>query len=343
MIKKGLMFILALVMVFSLVASAFAEPSYWEDKETGKIVIKAYEPTPMEKLHLKPHKHLYTEYKVIKEPTCSENGEQVRFCLKCNLKEVLQTAKLDHDYGDWTVTREPTCAYEGSKYRVCGVCGKIDIKPIPVLPHTLGEWEVVIEETDHSASVQRAVCQVCGAVETKYVDPAGTLRRGDFSQAVKDMQEMLAEQNYLEAKYVDGKFGLYTERAVKKFQSEIGITCDGVAWPETIRLLNHEWSDWEVVEEGDYYSFTIKERHCEECCLKETQEIGVMLSSGDRGENVKELQKALKKLHYDVFPDGEYGDLTRRAVRAYQEQHLKDYPADGICWPGVWNELFPNK
>ena len=65
-----------------------------------------------------------------------------------------------------------------------------------------------------------------------------------------------------------------------------------------------------------------------------------MLQPGDYSSDVKTLQKRLSALGYDVgYPDGLFGDGTRRAVKKYQkDQGLDD---DGIVWPGVWIMLFP--
>jgi peptidoglycan hydrolase-like protein with peptidoglycan-binding domain len=65
-----------------------------------------------------------------------------------------------------------------------------------------------------------------------------------------------------------------------------------------------------------------------------------MLQLGDYNENVKTLQKRLNALGYDVgYPDGLFGDGTKRAVKNYQK--AQGFEEDGIVWPGVWTALFP--
>lgn len=64
-----------------------------------------------------------------------------------------------------------------------------------------------------------------------------TLRKGDKSEAVKEMQTLLVKNGFSLHKYgADGDFGAETETAVKKLQSYRGLvvngTCDAKTWAE---------------------------------------------------------------------------------------------------------------
>ena len=64
---------------------------------------------------------------------------------------------------------------------------------------------------------------------------------------------------------------------------------------------------------------------------KPTQQVpeGDALTEGDSGRRVRQLQRALAALDYDVTPDGQYGPATTEAVSAFQEDAGLD--ADGVA------------
>ena len=59
---------------------------------------------------------------------------------------------------------------------------------------------------------------------------------GDTGDEVKEVQELLIAQNYLEGE-ADGDFGKVTEDAVKNFQRDNNLLVDGICCAETLRLL----------------------------------------------------------------------------------------------------------
>ena len=78
---------------------------------------------------------------------------------------------------------------------------------------------------------------------TNYVivtpDPNGgyvTLRPGDAGALVRNLQQSLKSQGYLDDE-ADGKYGLATFEAVKRFQAKHGLSQDGIAGPATQRIL----------------------------------------------------------------------------------------------------------
>ncbi len=244
-----------------------------------------------------------------------------------------------HSFSEWIVTEEPTCSEFGKCYRVCG-CGEVEYGFVDKLPHTFGEWEVIEDPTDNSAGLQVHTCQVCGETEREQIIPAGTILPGTQGTDVEWLQGALVENGYMDSQNQDGLYGRETENAVREAQKGNGLPQDGTAWPGTIESLIHDFSGWITVKEPTYQEPGIMERTCMKCGYTERFEIGKRVNPGSYGDEVKAIQEALERLGYPVGEtDGSYGRHTDRAVAQWQKDH--GYEADGIVWPGVWNELFP--
>lgn len=62
-----------------------------------------------------------------------------------------------------------------------------------------------------------------------------------------------------------------------------------------------------------------------------------MLRMGTEGAKVRELQALLVRAGHAVKVDGDFGDATRRAVKAFQKKHKLE--VDGIVGPKTWKLL----
>ena len=134
--------------------------------------------------------------------------------------------------------------------------------------------------------------------------PEGTLYKGmkGHTAEIRQLQQWLIDLEYLDDK-ADGKFGQNTQNAVKAFQKDRGLTADGIAWPETLELVEI-YANEPLVEypEGTLhrgiYGYT---------------------------EEIEFLQYQLFYAGYlgddSSVVDGVFGAKTEAAVRQFQKEH----------------------
>ena len=132
-----------------------------------------------------------------------------------------------------------------------------------------------------------------------------SLRMGDSGSAVKDLQTKLKKLGYYDGT-VDSTFGSGTYAAVRAFQKKYNLTADGVAGSETLKKLDSAYKNANSDKDDD------------------------SLRKGATGSAVKDLQTKLKKLgFYNASIDGDYGDTTVAAVKAFQKKY--NLTADGVA------------
>ena len=154
----------------------------WYDNEecTGKILTKitidnVSDMTLYAKWRVDPnHSHKWDKGRVIKEPSCKEEGEILYTCSVCKGTKVEALAKTDnHQWGEWTTTTKPTCSAKGKEIRTCKVCSKTEERAIPTIPHT------IVKEADKAATCTengyegREYCSVCNTtIKERTIIPA---------------------------------------------------------------------------------------------------------------------------------------------------------------------------
>ncbi|EFB76993.1 putative peptidoglycan binding domain protein [Subdoligranulum variabile DSM 15176] len=158
--------------------------------------------------------------------------------------------------------------------------------------------------------------------------PGVVLKRGSTGSEVEQVQFWLSElaqfNSALPALTVDGNFGAATERAVKIFQQEQGLTADGVVGQATWEALYSAWLDMQSDLGGTAWP-------------------GIVLRRGDTGMEVRLVQFWLRLAaeNYSalaaVSVDGNFGASTQRAVTGFQS--LFGLTADGLVGRATWNKL----
>ena len=194
-----------------------------------------------------------------KPATCDEKGYNKYLCKNCGKAQVDWWDAMGHDWKDSKVLEEATCTKDGSMRTVCEVCGLSGTRKIEK-SHKYGAWKVTEEATDHSKGSRTRTCKVCKKKQNETFYPDGTLYKNikNKKTEVKELQQQLTDLDFLNDK-VDGIFGAKTEKAVKAFQKEYGLTADGIAWPQTIHTLGVAWDvafgvPEEPIESGAAYA-----------------------------------------------------------------------------------------
>ena len=161
--------------------------------------------------------------------------------------------------------------------------------------------------------------------------PGTPLRRGDRGASVEQVQfwlQQLAEFDpNLRDLAVDGIFGAGTEAAVKAFQTENGLTADGVVGRMTWDAI---WDQYQSLESDINQS--------------DNGYPGSPLRVGSRGDAVRKVQFWLRiaATNFSSIPspavDGIFGSGTEAAVKAFQRQF--GLTADGVVGPATWQKLY---
>jgi len=187
--------------------------------------------------------------------TCEQDGYYILECRQCGLnqKEISMPA-TGHDWQDDGLIKQPACTQKGTMQICCSVCGETGTKSVAKTGHAYGSWEILLEAGDASKGTRMKTCSLCGDQVMEEFYPDDALYRGSLdSDGIMELQMMLVDCGYLNDS-IDGVFGKKTEAAVKAFQQAAGLYPDGVAWPQTIQLLEAEWERLQIPT-NDYTVF----------------------------------------------------------------------------------------
>ncbi len=159
---------------------------------------------------------------------------------------------------------------------------------------------------------------------------------GSIGPKVKELQSHLTDLGYekfLGPPGIDGKFGPYTEGAVKQFQIDMGLKGkDGIAGPET----------WAKICE--LLSLANKSKPLYVSQQYSCNPNSDTLEPDSENAKVIELQTYLTDLGYgDLLEpekiDGKFGPHTKNAVMAYQKDFNLSNDEKGIVGPQTWLSL----
>ena len=113
--------------------------------------------------------HTYGDWKVVKEATCNNDGEQRRYCSGCEMYETQIIKALGHsEVVDKAV--EATCTTAGkTEGKHCSVCNTVLVAQteVPANGHKWDNGTVTTQPTDGKAGVKTYTCTVCKETKTE--------------------------------------------------------------------------------------------------------------------------------------------------------------------------------
>ena len=115
--------------------------------------------------------HDLDEWIVSKEATCTENGEEIRKCSRCDHTETRSVDATGHSYT--AIVSAPTCAEQGYTTNTC-FCGDSYVSDyVDALGHDMGEWKTVTAPTCTEEGAESRICSRCDHTETRSIDALG--------------------------------------------------------------------------------------------------------------------------------------------------------------------------
>ena len=135
--------------------------------EAGEKIYTCQRCEETRKARITPTGHSWSEWSETKPATCAEKGERSRTCANCGEKETREIDKVDHTWGNWAVTRQPTCEVDGELARSCTVCGQSQVQTIKATGHKWDSGKVTTDPTCDTEGVKTYSCTVAGCDGTK--------------------------------------------------------------------------------------------------------------------------------------------------------------------------------
>ena len=130
--------------------------------------------------------HAWGEWKQIKAPTCTQAGQKMRTCARCNATEY-ENIPAEHSWSKWETTVLPTCTKPGETTRYCTVCNLTESKLIDALGHSWGEWTQTEAPTCTKTGVATHYCISCNEAEASLLEALG--HKWDSGKVTKEPTE----------------------------------------------------------------------------------------------------------------------------------------------------------
>ncbi len=220
--------------------------------------------------------HVYGEWKITKEPTCTEDGNKTKTCMFCNVSQTESISKLGHLPSELKVTKEPTCTEDGENQITCTRCNEIIEKnKIEKLGHDFAEWTITKKPTEKEEGEKQSTCTRCGEIQkvsipvvTTYEEKSGLQHLESFKY--NDKTKRLEIQGFIAIKGInnteDKKYSIEFVNDITNEKTTFNLVPQKTGYPfevpsEDGKDLKSSWYTGEVnletIKEGDYTAYII--------------------------------------------------------------------------------------
>lgn len=242
---------------------------------------------------LMPHVHTPGDWKVISEPSCTENGEKVQYCEECGeeCNWGIVEATGHKPTGDFVEEKEASCDAEGLMVQKCEICGKIcEKKTVPKLEHKVEEnWSVVTEADCQNEGEKVKRCQICGEIcEKENIKKIDHIPESEWvvieeANCQSEGKEVIKCQNcgeILETRIIEKKEHTPSRTEVELISSSCTDSGTGAIYCEVcgtllentvIPVKGHSFGKWTTVSGSIWNAPIVKERICSVCLYRESQ------------------------------------------------------------------------
>ena len=232
------------------------------------------------------HEHKY-ETTIETSVTCTKEGSQILACTLCGYNYIELLEPLGHNYGDWVRTLEPKCEIEGEEERYCSRCDSVDSQSVGSLGHNYSkEWAVDKDATCDIPGSKSHHCSRCDSKnDVTAIEPTGHNYISVVTPATCTNSGYTVHTcSVCGDKYTDSVVAAngHTNTVWTEFKSSTctrsGLlisVCDecGTESTKSVDALGHNFSDWYVTKNATVLAEGVKERKCSRCDEIETESI----------------------------------------------------------------------
>ena len=126
------------------------------------------------------HEHVWGDYHVVTEPTCTTTGLEVRFCTVCNASQSETIHMTDHTYGEWEYYSNAQHAH------YCTVCGQRELEK-----HDSKIARTITQATETRLGTKSLTCSACGYNYKRFCTVHDTLYSMESDYTLDDGTEYI--------------------------------------------------------------------------------------------------------------------------------------------------------